>query len=212
MAEGALRAHLPDTQWRPAVTKLGYSVGVIAVTLARQQLYTETTLTAYLPAAHDKTLGTAALTARLWLILIVSNLVGAFVIAFTFARSGAFAPEVREAFRAIGHEAMQHAPLTAFMTGILGGWIIALMVWLMPSAETVRFWVIIVMTWVLAVTSLTHIIAGSIEAFYLVAVGDLSFMTYVARYGIPVLIGNSIGGMVFVAALNRAQVTPDRAG
>src|SRR5512138_1811363 len=68
LAEAALQAHLPDTNWRPLVSKIGYSFGFAVVTLGRQQLYTETTLTAYLPWAHDKKRETLLLAARLWII------------------------------------------------------------------------------------------------------------------------------------------------
>src|SRR4051812_30179237 len=48
-AEGLLRAHLPDTSWRPLVDRLGYSIGFLIVILGRQQLFTENTLTVILP-------------------------------------------------------------------------------------------------------------------------------------------------------------------
>ena len=178
-------------------------------TLGRQQLYTETTLTAYLPLAHDRTAHTLARVVRLWGILLVTNLTGAFLFAAAAAHSNAFSAELREAFRHIGEEAARYDFWTALIKGIFGGWLIALMVWLMPSADTARIWVIIILTWLLAVAGLTHIIAGSVEVFYLVATGTLSFSTYLTVYGIPVLIGNSVGGLVFVAALNHAQVATD---
>src|SRR3954469_20787233 len=40
IAEGLLSSHLPDSSWKPLVTKLGYSVGFIVVILGRQQLFT----------------------------------------------------------------------------------------------------------------------------------------------------------------------------
>src|SRR3954453_15635744 len=45
IAEGLLRAHLPDAPWRPTVAKFGYSLGFLIVVLGRQQLFTENTLT-----------------------------------------------------------------------------------------------------------------------------------------------------------------------
>src|SRR5437764_1218460 len=41
VAEGLLAAHLPESGWRPLISKLGYSVGFLMVILGRQQLYTE---------------------------------------------------------------------------------------------------------------------------------------------------------------------------
>lgn len=210
MAEGALREHLPDTEWRPLVSKLGYAAGFIGVTLARQQLYTETTLTAALPFAQDKTRQTLWLTSRLWIILLLTNLLGAYLFAAAAAHTNTFSPELRESFRQIGEEAARYDFWTALIKGICGGWLIALMVWLLPASEGAKLWVIIIVTWLLSVTSLTHIIAGSVEVFYLVTTDAMSFGTYLVRYGIPVFIGNSIGGMIVVAALNHAQVQPDK--
>ena len=66
-AEGVLRAHLPDTPWRPLVAKFGYAVGFLIVILGRQQLFTEQTLTAMLSLfSVDRREGTIGNVARLW--------------------------------------------------------------------------------------------------------------------------------------------------
>ena len=44
-----LQHYLPETGWRPLVTGSGYTVGFLLVVLARQQLFTENTITAVLP-------------------------------------------------------------------------------------------------------------------------------------------------------------------
>ena len=43
VAEGLLRSYLPETDWRPLITKPGYSFGFLVVVIGRQQLYTENT-------------------------------------------------------------------------------------------------------------------------------------------------------------------------
>jgi formate/nitrite transporter FocA (FNT family) len=63
------------------LSTLGYAAGFIGVTLARQQLYTETTLAAALPFAQDTTRHTFWLTSCLWIILLVTNLLGAYLFA-----------------------------------------------------------------------------------------------------------------------------------
>lgn len=208
MAEAVLGSALPDTAWRPLIAKIGYSFGFVAVTLGRQQLYTETTLTAYLPWAHDKKSSTLLLAGKLWLVVLITNLIGAFLFAFAASHTRAFSPELHEAFRRIGEEASRYDFWPAFIKGIYGGWLIALMVWLLPAAQNARLWVIILITWLLSVTGLTHIVVGSVEVFYLVSIGEVSFWNYLSLYFIPVLIGNSIGGMALVAALNHAQAYP----
>lgn len=209
VGEGVLRHHLPEASWRPLVTSIGYAFGFLVVTLGRQQLYTETTLTALLPVMHERTAGVLTSAVRLWILVLLANILGAFLFAWAAAATPAFSSELREAFRQVGHEAVRHDAWTAFVKGIFGGWLIALMVWLLPSAETGRIWIIVALAWVLSALDLTHIIAGSVDSFYLMVLGDLSFVEYLWRYGIPVLIGNTIGGVVLVAALNHAQVASE---
>src|SRR5665213_2040755 len=55
IAEGLLANCLPDTPWRPLISKLGYSLGFLMAVLGRQQLFTENTLTPMLPLLQDKT-------------------------------------------------------------------------------------------------------------------------------------------------------------
>ena len=90
--------------------------------------------------------------------------------------------------------------------GIFAGWLIALLVWVLPFAETGRVAVIILMTYVLALGSFTHVIAGSVDTFYLVVVGAKSWGQSLGGFMLPTLLGNIIGGVALVAALNHAQV------
>lgn len=207
VAQGALRHHLPDTDWRVLLTSLGYSVGFIAVTLGRQQLFTETTLTAILPFLHHPQRDVLLNVLRLWAVVFAANLAGAFLFAWAAAWTTTFSPELSITFAEIGTEKARYDFATAFVKGIFGGWMIALMVWLMPSAHEARIFVIALITWCLAVAELTHIIAGSIDVMFAVLSGAVSWWTFVVGFAIPVFLGNSIGGLVFVAALNHAQVT-----
>ena len=205
-AQAALRHYLPDAHWRPLLTSLGYSVGFVIVVLGHQQLFTENTLLAVLPFLDTWKRSKLWAAMRLWAVVLAANLVGAFLFASAAAWSPAFSPELREAFRQIGEESIRHDPWTAFVKGIFGGWVIALLVWLMPAADTAKLWVIVLLTYLLALSGFTHIIAGSAEVFYLVVSGHASFGTYLVHYGGPVWLGNTIGGVVLVAALNHAQV------
>src|SRR4051794_14150866 len=100
VAEGILRDRLPDASWRPLVTKFGYSAGFLLVILGRQQLFTENTLTPMLPLFHKKDLSTAKSVGRLWATVLIANLVGALVMAWTLANTGAFPSAVKTAFTA----------------------------------------------------------------------------------------------------------------
>ena len=102
-----------------------------------------------MPVFHGRSAALLTSTLRLWTVVLLANLVGAFVFAWAAAATPAFSPELREMFRQLGHEAIRHDPWTAFIKGIFGGWLIALMVLLLPSAEAARIWIIVALTYLL---------------------------------------------------------------
>jgi len=204
MAEGLLRSHLPDAPWRLLVAKFGYSIGFLIVILGRQQLFTENTLTVILPLLRKRDLRTIGNVVRLWTIVLIANLIGAFLVACLMGNSNALAPEVRQAMKEIGLASMHHDFLALMTRGIFAGWLIALMVWLLPFAETARVGVIIIITYIVGIGEFSHIIAGSVDAFYLVGTGVKTFAQYFA-YMLPVLLGNIIGGSSIVAAIAHAE-------
>ena len=137
---------------------------------------------------------------------MISNLVGAFLIALYAADSAVFPPETKKMLLQIGLKAISPGASTVFLSAILAGWLIALMVWLMPAAETMKVWVIIIITYFIGLGGMSHVIAGSVETLYLVVRGNISFLTYFEGYLIPTLLGNIIGGVLIVAVINHGQV------
>ncbi len=89
---------------------------------------------------------------------------------------------------------------------IPAGFLIAAMVWLMPSAESNRFHVVTIVTYVIAIGGFSHIVVGSFEAFMLLVNGDIGLGTMLTRFTIPVLLGNVVGGTALFALLAYAQV------
>lgn len=207
VTEGLLKARLPDVPWAILVTKLGYTVGFLIVVLGRQQLFTENTVTVILPLLRQRDLATFLQVVRIWSVVLAANLAGAFAFAWTIANTGVFEPEIHVAFRHIGAQAMATGEFfDTFLRAIFAGWLIALMVWLLPAAETSRVSVIILIIYVVAIGNFAHIIAGSVEVLYSVVTGGTSWRSYLAGYMIPTLLGNIVGGVSLVAALNHAQV------
>ncbi|HEX4083537.1 MAG TPA: formate/nitrite transporter family protein [Chthoniobacteraceae bacterium] len=205
LSEGLLRAHLPDAPWRPLIAKFGYSLGFLIVILGRQQLFTENTLTVILPLLRKRTFPILINVARLWAVVLGANLVGAFIFAIVLGNTNAVGPEIRQAITEIAREAYQSGAGTVFLRGIFAGWLIALMVWLLPFAESGRVWVIILLTYIVGLAQFSHIIAGSVDALYLVGIGEKSFATYLFQYMLPTLLGNILGGVSLVAAFAHAQ-------
>lgn len=212
VGQGLLRAHLPESDWRPLIVNLGYSLGFLIVVLGRQQLFTENTLTVILPLMILRDKATLRNVARLWTTVLLANLVGALIFAFVLAKTTMFDPNVLEAFTRIGEEALRANFATTLLRGVFAGWLIAMMVWLLPFAESARVWVIIIVTWVVGLGGFSHVIAGSIDVMFLAFQGQTSWPEVFGNFTIPALIGNVIGGVSLVAALNHAQVVAGSKG
>ena len=208
VGQGLIRACLPDEPWRPLLTNFGYSVGFLIVILGRQQLFTENTLTVILPLLQRRTVTTLMRVLRLWAVVLVTNLLGALLFAWFVGHTDIFTPEVRRAFTEIGLKAMEGGFWTLLGRGIFAGWLIALMVWLLPSAESSQVAIIIIITFVVGLGGFAHIIAGSVEVLYAVTTGAASWGGYFGGYMLPTLLGNIFGGVSLVAALNYGQVAP----
>jgi formate/nitrite transporter FocA (FNT family) len=207
IATGVIRAALPDVAWRPLLENFGYTLGFLVVILGRQQLFTEDTVTAIIPLLDDGRPWQKVLpVARLWGIVLVMNLIGSFLLALALVHSDAFAPAIKQAFTAIGVQTLSYGFWTVMVKGVFAGWLIALMVWLLPAAKGSRVSVIIIVTYIVGLGGLSHVIAGSVDAFYALIAGASSWQHVVFGFLLPVFIGNSVGGVLLVSLLNYGQV------
>jgi formate-nitrite transporter family protein len=205
VAEGLLQAYLPNQAWRPLISKAGYAVGFLIVVLGRQQLFTESTLTAVLPFLLRKNVDSLMRLLRLWGIVLPANLAGTFLFAFCVAHVGLFDAHVQKCLGEIGGNHLGIPVGIVFVRAIFAGWLIALMVWLLPGAEQSRVSVIIIITYLIGLGAFSHVIAGSTTVFYLVAARAISMGTYLTAFFVPTLLGNIVGGVSLVAALGHGQ-------
>lgn len=206
VAEGVLAAHLPDAPWTPLVDNLGYCVGFLIVILGHQQLFTENTLTAVLPAMTRGKAIWWLILLRLWLIVLAANLVGCALFAAYLSYSGVLSAEVFAAVTHLSEHMMAKTPYDMFIGGIMAGWLIAALVWMLPSSEGSEFLVITLMTYLIAAGDFTHVIAGSVEALFLVFEGKVLLADAAVNFFLPTLAGNVTGGTVLFAVLSYAQV------
>ena len=211
-AQALLHSGLPDAPWRHLVTSFGYTIGFVIIVMGRQQLFTESTLSAVLPVLTRRDCSTAAATVRLWGAVLTANIVGTWLFAAALAYGQPFGPEVAASLSMLAGEVGIEAFRPTVLKGIFAGWLIALMVWLLPSAQSAKLWVIILLTYLVALAHLPHIIAGSAEVAYAVMTGARPFMDYWIGFFVPTLIGNSLGGICLVAMLNHAPVAPELEG
>jgi formate/nitrite transporter FocA (FNT family) len=206
LAQALLKSYLPNVPGAAIIENVGYSVGFLIVILSRQQLFTENTLTAVLPVMANREWSWLWVMLRLWGIVLAGNVVGCLLFAAFLAHSGALTPDFAAAVHSIGVKLMANTPPEMFVKGIVAGWLIAALVWMMPSAEGTEIFVITLITYLIALGGFTHVVAGSAEALYLWFAGYESLAHVVFGFFLPTLAGNLFGGTLLFAVLSYAQV------
>lgn len=209
LAKGIFHVQLAGIPGAFVVENLGYTFGFIIVIMARQQLFTENTVTAVLPVMQKPSWVNTCLLMRLWSVVLLGNLIGTAIAAWAFESMPVFDEPTRDAFVKIGMGVMKNSPLEMFSNAIISGWVIATMVWMFPSAGAAKIVVIILMTWLIALADTTHIVVGAVEIFYLIFNGTIPWREFLWPFALPTLAGNICGGTFIFALLSHAQIRND---
>ncbi|MGN2413363.1 formate/nitrite transporter family protein [Pseudomonas syringae] len=210
MAMGLLNSRLEGITGSHVISSLGYSAGFLAVILARQQLFTENTITAVLPVMSKLNLANIGRLLRLWGVVLTGNLVGTLLVAYVMLNLPIFDSSTDKAFLEIGRKVMENDLSQMFSKGIVSGWMIATMVWMIASMENAKIAIIVLITYLMALGDFTHIVVGSAEVSYLVFAGELGWKDFWFAFAAPTLAGNIIGGSFIFALISHAQIRSEK--
>ncbi len=195
--------------YAPAAIAAGYPLGFIFVVQARNQLFTENTLEPVIPFLQRRDRKTFVRLLRLWMIVLVGNLIGAAIFATLAARTPLLDEPMQRALLNVATRGTDGGFALVIYRAIFGGWLVALMAWLVSSTRATGTQVLYI--WIttapIAAFGFRHSIAGAVESFYLALTGAASWSAMLGGFLIPAIIGNVIGGVVLVATLNHSQVT-----
>jgi formate/nitrite transporter FocA (FNT family) len=184
---------------------LVYPLGFVLCILSRTQLFTEHTATAVYPLLDGTTNITGAL--KLWVIVILGNLTGGFIISVLL---NAAEPVIhaKEGYLLVAEHVLQYDSTSLLMSAVLAGWLMAIGAWTILSTHSTSSQIlcIYIATFLIGIGGLHHSIAGSVELFigYLMS-PDITLMT-ITPVILFALLGNAIGGSIFVALLNYGHI------
>jgi len=201
----SVRALLGDGGWQQLVSYLIYPVGFIAVIIGRAQLFTENTLYPVVLVLDEHRYYIQTL--RLWGVVFVCNVLGAFLFALLAVRSSALSPGIVSQLVRMGAESAVGTFGHVFWSAVIGGWIIALVAWVVTAShwtigQLVMVWLL---TFVVGIGKFAHCIASSGEILSSVLAGAVPVMGYF-HWLLPAILGNIIGGIIIVSVLNYGQV------
>jgi formate/nitrite transporter FocA (FNT family) len=200
-----VHAQLGDGKAASFIAYLLYPIGFIAVIVGRAQLFTENTLyPVALVLAERKHVWK---TLRLWAIVLSGNLAGAFLFALLAVKTETLKPEYVAAMSKIGVEAVNVSTSHAFWSAVIGGWMIALVAWLVSGSHSVTGSVMLIwlLAFVVGLGHFAHSIATSGEILASVLYHQVSVAAYF-EWLWPAVLGNICGGVLLVTLLEYGQV------
>lgn len=207
--EGYLKYNLPSNGNYFLLENLGYTFGFVIVIIGRFQLFTENTITVVLPLLEKRTSRGLIRTAKLWGVVLLTNFIGTFIAAILATKTGMITPDMLHVLMEISRHAVDQDVMHVFYMAIPAGFLIACLVWMLPSARGSEIWVIIMMTYIIAIGDFAHIVAGSAEAFMLVLESQISVIQCI-EFLVAACAGNIIGGTVLFAVIAYNQVKNER--
>jgi formate/nitrite transporter FocA (FNT family) len=206
LAEAFLHARLPQAPWTELVSSFGYCVGFVIVIMGNLQLFTESTVTAVLPVATHPSWRNLGRLLRLWAVVFAANMAGTLFVALLVSRQIIVRGPQLSATLEVARSVLQQGPLTTMFLGMPAGFLVASIAWIQPNARGSEFWVIVLITYVIALGGFSHVVAGSGEAWLLWLQGETDLFGATCRLILPSLIGNIIGGTGLFALLAHGQV------
>ena len=198
----ALLSEVVPSHYAMVLASLLYPIGFIIVVIGQSLLFTEQTSLLSLPVLNG--IEPLHKLLRLWGIVIAGNVVGGCLFAalmiglginmdlFSVADIDAYAQHV------LGFDWW-----VIFGSSILAGWMMGVAAWLVTSArDTIsRIVLVTLITGSIGFLGLHHSIVGNIEVFSALMYGNTVSLSSYLLFLIIVLVGNTIGGVVFVAIL-----------
>ena len=183
-----------------------YPIGFIFVMLSRQQLFTTNTVTPVV-VVLDEDRSQLWNMLRMWGILFVTNVLGALVFAFAVTHTEILPASALNVLLEEAAHKMENGFLALLVKGVIGGWLVAFVVWLVASARDTTSQLLLIWgpVFLIPATGLVHCIAGSSELMISVFGGETSWGEFLVGFLLPATLGNAIGGVILVTLLNYGQ-------
>jgi formate/nitrite transporter FocA (FNT family)/nucleotide-binding universal stress UspA family protein len=193
------------------VAALLYPIGFIYIIIGGYQLYTENTLP---PVALTlERLASVPALFRHWSVVAAGNFAGGAIGAVVLAYGGVFSPEAAAVAADLAVEGVYETTRwELFFKGAFAGLVVAGVVWVnFAVGDTISRLVVVYLAFLtIPLGNLFHVVVSFTESIYLMLVGDLGLVLAMTDFVIPVLLGNTLGGIVLVTVVNYYQTSEAR--
>ena len=198
----ALLSGVLPSHYAIVLASLLYPIGFIIVVIGQSLLFTEQTSLLSLPVLNK--IEPLHKLLRLWGIVIAGNVVGGCLFAALMIGLGLnmqlFSVSDIDAY---AEHVLGFRWWVIFGSAILAGWMMGVTAWLVTSARDTlsRIVLVTLITGSIGFLGLHHSIVGNIEIFSALIYGNTVSLERYLLFLIVILLGNTVGGVVFVAVL-----------
>ena len=198
----ALLSSVLPSQYAIVLASLLYPIGFIIVVIGQSLLFTEQTSLLSLPVLNK--IEPLHKLLRLWGIVIAGNIVGGCLFAALMIGLGLnmqlFSVSDIDTY---AEHILGFRWWVIFGSAILAGWMMGVTAWLVTSARDTlsRIVLVTLITGSIGFLGLHHSIVGNIEIFSALLYGNTVSLGRYLLFLVVILVGNTVGGVVFVAVL-----------
>lgn len=198
----ALLNDVIPSRYAMVLSSLLYPIGFIIVVIGQSLLFTEQTSLLSLPVLNK--IEPLHKLLRLWGIVIAGNIVGGCIFAALMIGLGLHMHLFTDhAIDVYAEHILGFEWWVIFGSAVLAGWMMGVAAWLVTSARDTlsRIVLVTLITGSIGFLGLHHSIVGNIEVFSALLYGNTVSLWRYLVFLVVVLVGNTVGGVVFVAVL-----------
>ncbi len=194
------------------VGALVFPIGFVFVVLGRSELFTENFLVPTTAVIAKKSTFSCLL--KLWSLTLIGNLIGAMVVAKLLSLEFYDGVPAVHAVQHIQHVAeflvLERDWDASFFSAVFAGWLITLMTWLLLTTDNTLSKIAIIwcVGFMIMLNKFNHVIVNTSEILMSIFAGNthITYSMWLQHSFVPTILGNMIGGLVFVTLLEYIKV------
>lgn len=191
---------------------LGFGIGVVFLVLGRSELFTENFFDPVAAAIDEHSSAVWGRVGRLWLTMLVLNLIGGAVLVALLTVEGALPAESKPALVRVAEDIAGKAWSATLVRAVLAGALITLLSYMLSAANSVaaRVRVAYMVGFFLALGPFDHVVVSALHLLFGVWLSDtVSYGDLWRNIGLST-VGNLAGGLLLITFTHTAQVKSGR--
>jgi formate/nitrite transporter FocA (FNT family) len=187
---------------------LAFGIGVVFLVVGRSELFTENFFDPVAAAIADRHRRAWLRLGRLWVTMLVLNLVGGALLVAMLTVDGALPDRSGAALVVVAEEIASKRWDATFVRAVLAGALITLLSYMLSAADSVAARIIVayLVGAFLALGPFDHVVVSGLQLLFGVWLSDaVTYRDVAANVGLAT-IGNLVGGLVLITFTHTAQV------